>query len=323
MRPEFPVKSFSLNPMTKEIAPYGGWQRNLRFANATTELIVSLEVGPRIISYRLLDRENILKNYPDQIGQANEDEWLIRGGHRLWIAPEDEKVTYHWDNEPVEHEENSDGSITFFSRQFEPIRLTKELRIRLAEDGSRVDILHTARNEGDEPLQLATWGLTVMEPDGLEILPHPPMGSHPEDLLPNRALILWPYTDLTDPRLHLGRHFITLRQSPDLGPIKFGLAHRPGWAAYLWGNSLFLKSFPYEEGAVYPDFGCNFETFTNQTMLEVESLGVLAELGPGESTSHPETWHIFPLDEPLEIGSEEALATWINPFLEKAGLPLS
>lgn len=305
--------------MNPEIVPYGGWSRNLRLANPDIEMIISLEVGPRIISYRLPDHDNILKNYPNEIGQANEDAWMIRGGHRLWTAPEDEKATYHWDNEPVEYREEEDGFITFVSQQREPIRVTKELSVRL-EEGSTAIIRHRVRNDGDEPIRLASWGLTVMEPEGLEILPHPPMGSHPEDLLPDRSLVLWPYTDLTDPRLHLGRKFITLRQSPDFGPIKFGLAHRCGWAGYLWADNLFIKQFPYEEGATYPDFGCNFETFSNEQMLEIESLSPLANLGPGESVGHEEKWNLFPLTEALELDSEDSLEDWLRPFLSRAGV---
>lgn len=305
--------------LSSEIVPYGGWQRNLRLANSAAELVVSLEVGPRIISYQVPGKDNILKNYPGEIGQAKEDAWMIRGGHRLWIAPEDEKVTYHWDNEPVEHTQERDGFFTFFSHQLEPLRIGKELKIRMDAETSRVEILHLARNEGDEPIRIATWGLTVMEQGGMEILPQPPLGSHPEDLLPDRALILWPYTDLTDSRLHLGRKFITLSQNGEMGPIKFGLAHRGRWAAYLHADSLFIKSFAYEEGATYADFGCNFETFTNETMLEIESLGPLVDLSPGESTSHSETWHLFPLEE-AQLDSEEALEEWLEPFLHKAGL---
>lgn len=305
--------------LSPEIVPYGGWQRNLKLANSEAELIVSLDVGPRIISYKVPGQDNILKNYPEEIGQANEDAWMIRGGHRLWIAPEDEKVTYHWDNEPVEHKSEDDGYLTFFSHQFEPLRIGKELKIRMHAGSSRVEIQHLARNEGDEPIRIATWALTVMEPGGLEILPQPPMGSHPEDLLPNRSLILWPYTDLTDPRLNLGRKFITLRQAEGMSPIKFGLAHREKWAAYLWFDSLFIKSFAYEEGSTYADYGCNFETFTNEGMLEIESLGPLVDLAPGQTTSHAETWHLFPLQE-AELDSEDALGEWLKPYLEKAGL---
>ena len=37
----------------------------------------------------------------------------------------------------------------------------------------------------------------------------------------------------------------------------------------------------------------NFETFSNEDFLEVESLGPLAPLDPGASVSHTETWQLF------------------------------
>ena len=43
----------------------------------------------------------------------------------------------------------------------------------------------------------------------------------------------------------------------------------------------------------YPDFGCSFETFTNADFLELETLGPLATLAPGESLTHTERWTAF------------------------------
>jgi len=69
--------------------PYGGWKNNLRVSNGDAELIATLDVGPRIISYRLMDGKNVFKEYPDQLGHSGESDWMIRGGHRLWAGPED------------------------------------------------------------------------------------------------------------------------------------------------------------------------------------------------------------------------------------------
>ena len=43
----------------------------------------------------------------------------------------------------------------------------------------------------------------------------------------------------------------------------------------------------------YPDFGCNFEIFTNPEFLELETLAPIAYLGPGETCSHVEMWNLF------------------------------
>jgi len=304
-----------------DIVPYGGWDKNLRLHNDTAEAIVSLEVGPRILSYRTHGGENVLKNYPEQLGKSGESDWMIRGGHRLWLAPEDEVHSYHRDNFPVEHVVAPDGEVVIESLQGGTLPLRKTLGLMLDDSGPRLALRHSITNEGNVPIQAATWALTVMVPEGLEIIPQPPLGEHPRDLLPNRGLVLWPYTDMSDTRLFFGRKFFTLRQTPSGGPTKFGLAHRAGWIGYVVGTAVFIKAFDHTIGATYPDGGCNFETFTNPEMLEMESLGPLRTLAPGETTTHLERWWIFDSNDPVEIGSEEALANWIGGFLEKTGLP--
>jgi hypothetical protein len=301
--------------MTHETVPFGGWNNCLRLSNAEAELIVTLDVGPRILSYRRPGGANVLKNYREQLGGCGEKEWMIRGGHRLWIAPEDEVLSYHLDNEPVSWVSEGDGRVVISSRMASPHPLRKDLSITLADKGSRVDLLHSITNEGSTPITLATWALTVMAPGGTEIIPQPPLGEHPRDLLPNRTAVLWPYTDLSDRRWKLGRSYFLLRQQADGTPTKIGLAHGERWIGYLLGEDLFLKTFPLVKGAAYPDGGCNFETFTNADMLEIESLGPLATLQPGESTSHPETWHLAEAPTGIDPDDETSLAKLLTPIL--------
>jgi hypothetical protein len=125
---------------------------------------------------------------------------------------------------------------------------------------------------------------------------------------------------MSDPRWLFGRDFFTLRQQEGYPPTKIGLAHREKWIAYVLNDSLFIKTFDYTEGAIYPDGGCNFETFSNDEMLEIESLSPLVTLAPGESVSHTEHWYLFHLDTETQIDSEESLGKWLRPFLKKAGL---
>jgi hypothetical protein len=307
--------------MNPEIISYHGWQNTLRLANEDMELFVTTDVGPRIILYKTPQGENVLKTFEDQLGSSGELEWRSRGGHRLWLAPEDQTLSYHLDNGPAAWRYDSfSGEVVVESVQETPQRIRKTLGILAAAQGSRVSLRHTVVNEGDQPITLAVWALTVMQAEGLEIIPQPPLGEHPRDLLPNRGIVLWAYTDLSDLRLTLGTKFWLLRQAPDYPPFKIGLAHREKWLAYVSGETLYLKTFDYDPTAAYADGGCNFETFTDTEMLEIESLGPLVTLQPGESTNHHESWHLFPLTDQLVIDSEEALSEWIAPFLEKAGI---
>jgi hypothetical protein len=307
--------------MNPEIIAYGGWDNCLRLANNDMDLVVTTDVGPRILVYKTPLGENVLKTFNDQLGSSGEEEWRCRGGHRLWLAPEDPLLTYHIDNKPVSwRHDNFSGEVVIESIQDRPQRIRKILGILSATQGSRVSLRHTVINESDAPVTLAVWGLTVMQSDGLEIIPQPELGEHPRDLLPNRGIVLWPYTDLSDSRLTLGTRFWLLRQIPGSPPIKIGLAHRERWIAYVFNDALFIKVFEYDANGVYPDGGCNFETFADSEMLEIESLGPLVTLQPGDSVNHHESWHLLPLTEQVDIESEEALAEWIYPLLERTSI---
>lgn len=300
--------------------PHAGWQNNLQLANDDVELIVSLDVGPRILSYRTAGGANVFKNYPEQMGTSGEERWMIRGGHRFWIAPENEELSYAPDNSPVEHELVGRMGVRLINRAVDPWQIRKELTVALDDRSSRVTATHRATNESDKRVEIATWGLSVMVPGGLEIIPLPPLGRHPDDLLPNRQMILWPYTDMTDARWRFGWRFITVRQTPDGGPSKIGLAHRQKWVAYLTRDALFVKTFDYLEGEKYPDLGCNFETFTNADMIEVESLGPLRDLAPGEAVEHTEHWYLLgDIDQPHSL-KERELAAWLEPHLKELGI---
>jgi hypothetical protein len=299
---------------------HGGWKNNLQLGNSHAELIISLDVGPRIISYKTPGGENVLKNYPEQMGTAGEESWMIRGGHRFWIAPEDETLSYVPDNAPVEHDLSHQNGVRLVNSGVDPWKIRKEMIVSLAGDSSEVSILHRATNEGSEAREVASWGLSVMAPGGLEIIPVPPLGQHPRDLLPNRLIISWPYTDMSDERWRFGWKFITLRQTSSGVPARIGLAHKEKWVAYLMRNDLFIKTFDYIEGEHYPDMGCNFETFTDDVMLQIESLSPLKLLHPGESVSHTEKWYVlsgFPQPHSLK---ESDLADWIDPLLARVGL---
>lgn len=305
--------------MAVDYVRFGGWPNSVRIANEHAELIITLDVGPRVISYRTRDGENVFKTFDAQLGGTGESEWMSRGGHRFWLAPEHPVLSYLPDNTPVEHRVVSDYEVEVGNAPVDQRPIRKVMRVALDPASTRVTVTHRAENRGSEPVACATWGLSVMRAGGVEIIPLPPLGEHPRDLLPNRTMILWPFTDMSDPRWRWGRRFITLRQA-DAGPTKAGFAHTERWIAYQCGDSLFIKTVEFDEAATYPDRGCNFETFTNEEMLEVEALGPLRTLAPGESTSHTEQWQLFSGVTPPPAHDDDAIASWIAPRLERAGL---
>jgi hypothetical protein len=111
------------------------------------------------------------------------------------------------------------------------------------------------------------------------------------------VLAMWPFTDLADSRWTFGTEYIQLTQlSEPTGRFKEqmgGLYNPAGWGAYYRNGHLFIKRAPVIAGARYPDFGCNFELFTNPEFLELETLGPLQQLSPAQTIVHYERWWLF------------------------------
>jgi hypothetical protein len=292
---------------------YGGWPNNVRLTNDRIELIATLDVGPRIIRFGFVGGENVFKEFPEQMGKTGESEWMIRGGHRLWHAPEAKPRTYALDNSPVSMQEIGPHSVSLTMTEQET-SIQKTIEITMDPEKNEVHLLHRLVNTGPWDIALAPWALSVMAPGGMAIIPLPEKRPHTEVLTPAFPLVIWPYTDLADARYGWGTRYITFSQDNAKGPGKFGMALEEGWAGYLRNGVLFVKNFDYFPSEEYPDMGCNFETYSNQEFLEVESLGYLSVLeSAGGCIEHVETWRLF-ADVPA-VATEEAIDRQILPLL--------
>ena len=81
-----------------EKVSYGGWANCYRLTNGKVELIVTTDVGPRVIRYGFVGGQNYLSSSP--VSSALQVRALMgRGGHRFWTAPEVVPDTYALDNE--------------------------------------------------------------------------------------------------------------------------------------------------------------------------------------------------------------------------------
>lgn len=290
----------------------------VRLANATAEVVVATAIGPRILRYALRDGENILAEIPDEGEQTSYGLWKPWGGHRLWAAPEAMPRTYVPDNGPIEAERRSERSIGLRGEIEKETGLRKEMLVTLDEEGSGVTIIHTLTNHGVWPVRLAPWALTIVRGGGTTILPQEPFRSHDDYLLPARPMVLWYFTDLSDPRWRMGAGFIRLStDTARSAPQKIGIGNRQGWTAYHRDATLFVKRFAaWEEGACYADFGSNNEAYTAGDFMEIESLGPLRTLEPGASVEHRERWHLF---DGVTLGKEEVeIARMLAPFLERS-----
>src|ERR1017187_6690011 len=153
---------------------YKGWPNCYRITNGEVELIVTSDIGPRIMRYAFVGGPNFFKEFAEDLGKSGEPAWVARGGHRVWAAPEDAVRTYAPDNGPGE-----------------PLTgLEKQIVVKLSPQGTGVEVLHRIKNAGSHPLELAPWALTMMAQGGVGIHGFPPRGKHPEVLYPTNPLVM-------------------------------------------------------------------------------------------------------------------------------------
>jgi hypothetical protein len=298
-----------------EKVSYLGLPNCYKLTNGTIDIVVTTDVGPRVLFYGFRGGENILGEAPDAVVTTALGDWKPWGGHRLWTAPEVNPRSYAPDNDAVDFEFDTETSVRLVAPTEPHTQLRKEMKITLDATGSGVTVRHRIMNRGLWSVEFAVWALTILNGEGGEaIIPQEPYRSWGNYVLPARPLVLWHYTDLSDARFTLGRRLIRLRtDSANDEQQKIGALDKQGWAAFRRGSTLFVKRFGYEEGAIYPDYGCNVECFTAGSFIELESLAPLRRLEPGERAEHTERWSLF---RDFDAGAtEDTLAAALEALL--------
>ncbi len=300
---------------------YKNFGKCIKMENDTTELIVTVDVGPRVIYYGLKGKRNIFRedinrdsfNDKQQLHDfiETEENWYIYGGHRLWSSPESYPESYTPDNHPVSYEING-NTIKLMPEDRIKVGERHIMTVTLNDSSSDVTIKHAIKNIADCEIKLAPWCLTVAEKGGVEIFP---LCSEDTGLLSNRRMVFWAYSDVRDPRFFMCDKYVTLAQTDREQAFKIGVNNQNGWGAYLNNGQLFIKRFDFDPTGEYPDFSVNYETYTNQFIMEIESLGTLETLRPGEYTEYDERWQIKECDDSFDRTDPDSIDSFVKKHI--------
>lgn len=250
-------------------------------------ITVRTDAGPRIVRYRRGDHQPFADLPDTRLEHPTAGTFRFVGGHRVWRSPENPEVTYQPDDAPVDLELIDDGLVIVGSPDRDGV--VKTIAVRQLDQLTIVD--HSFRNDGAAPVECAVWAITQLTPGGVAVVPHRHRAVDPDGVLPNRSLALWPYTDLSDPELELRGDHVRVASSDRSAKTKIGTENRSGWLAYVTGTSAFAKWSPlHRDDHVYPDLGSSIECYRDHRFAELESLGPLTSLEPGESVDHREVW---------------------------------
>jgi hypothetical protein len=251
------------------------------------------EAGPRIVRLTLAGSdENQFAEVPDICWKTPYGDYLMRGGHRLWHAPEAVPRSSIPDNSGLTIKEGDDG-VRLSQPPDAYARIGKSIEIRLHDDRPAVTVRHELTNGSMWPVELAPWAITQLRLGGVAVLPQRTEPMDRDGVTPNRHLVLWPYTHWHDARLHLGEEHVLIEALAEPSIVKVGYMNPRGWIGYLREGTLFVKRFKVADDQPHPDMGCNAEVYCNDRFIELETLAPLCRLEPGQSVTHVETWELY------------------------------
>ena len=303
-----------------EIASYKEYGKVLCITNDVIEAYITLDVGPRIIKFGHVNGQNFMrddrnafdpmddKEFTDYFGEGKK--WENLGGHRIWTSPESYPETYAPDLDPVEYKLTENGAV-FTPAPEIPNGIVKQLEIRMDNDDANMQVIMRVTNISPTDKEYAVWGLTVSERTGTVIIP---MNTNDTGLLANRIVSVWPYTDMSDSRIYWGSKYVTVKQDTNAkNPLKLGFDLNCGSVYYVLNDEIFCKRYDTKHPtAAYPDGGCSFETYTNKEFIEIESLGELKTVKPGETSELIESWSLQSKPCDVDFRNDDSISELLN-----------
>jgi hypothetical protein len=271
------------------------YTHNLPFASLQNDhlrLDYLTSLGPRVVGLFVNGQnDNLFADTPKMHWPTPHGEYYLYGGHRFWTSPED---TFYMCPEKGLGLMEGENQVILKS-PVDASGLEKEIDIKL--ENNKVHLMHRVSWHGEKQITFAPWALTQMRLGGMAILPF----SKVEGLLPDRNIVMWPYSEFKDPRLEMHDDLILVHAYGTGKPFKIGTLNSTGWITYILSDVLLVKRFTTDLKGPYPDRNCNVETYVNDSCIELETIGTLQNLEPGSSLTHTETWEILSGKYPATI----------------------
>lgn len=266
---------------------YDNFGKCIKLENDKYELIISIEFGPRILSFKSKQiGDNILKNDIKISKKVLGDNWNLIGGHRFWHGPEKIPDSYIPDNSYVDYNIIENG-IIFNSEEEKYTKLEKKLEITFTNN--KVKLKHILINRGIKIREACCWGITVLKANGYAKIKD---NKDCCGLNASKHISFWPYSNIGDSRICFLKNQIAINVNlKDNTPLKIGFNGFNNEIEYCTDKLVFIKSMDVLSG-VYPDHNSPFQIYTKGNYIELETLSPIISINKDESIEHIEYWEI-------------------------------
>lgn len=296
-----PITLPAVNFEGTAVIEYRGYKHCIELRNKSLRVVLCPEMGGRVLAYEL-NGKNIIYSDPKSDGAlySPDNPNPYADGGRFDIGPEQfipqrpALFVGRWEGAIIGIREAEMISQKDTSTGVQLIR-----HFRLDENSSRLYVTQTIRNISDDTKYYSHWSRTFVKGGGISMTPLNPRSRFPKGYLIYASGIMdFRPADTLNVRVRNGILEITgAPQRP-----KFVMDIADGWSAYIGlDDQLFIKKFPVYPGRIYGEMSAANAVIwynTEGRMCEIEPLGPLETIEPGEQVSFTETWYLFDFDYP-------------------------
>jgi len=283
-----------------------GYKNCILLKNATTTVVIEPNCGGRVLVYAL-NQKNVIYTDRSQDGfiynpaKPNDQPKHITGG-RFDLGPSLQKpstVTTWLGKYNVEI--TDDYKVTL-SSQIDSAEKYQMIRVfKLSPFNSELKITQDIINHDTKPKSFNYWSRTFATGKGIAIVPVRDNNRFPKKYItydPGRKANLIPEQE---PNVNIDGNLVVIKDTPK--QPKFVFDSDKEWLAYITTNNiLFLKEYRYYPSKIYGEAtGASISVWYNgDEMVELEPIGPVEKIYPGQSISFTEKWSLYPYKMPIE-----------------------
>ncbi len=270
--------------------------------NETTRVVLEPNLGGRVLVYAL-NGKNVL-----WINQENEGKPYVEGepygypgAGRFDYGPEQTgPKSSDLFFGPWKAEITGAREAAMYSEMDPVSGVTLERRFKLEKEGSHLTCTQIIKNTGEGIARHYHWSRTFVKGGGISLTPLNPHSKYPEGYLhygPGRAMNFEPGEE---PNIRKREGILEIIGPPSRR--KFVMDCEEGWLGYITlDNQLFIKKFKIFPDRPYWDMAAPTVSiwYNSDTMCEIEPMGPLEILEPGEAAAFTEHWFLYDYSYPV------------------------
>lgn len=296
-------------PIGARVVAENGYTNCIELANATTRVVLEPNLGGRVLHYQLNGVEVLYQNasHDGRVYDPKNTTGLHPPGGRFDVGPEravPRHPTLFFGRWTAEITGDRAARMTSQDDKATGLRLVRDFR--LDAEGSHLVCTQTMINVSREKVRTCYWSRTFADDGGITFVPINPQSRYPARYALYTTGDAINFNPMPEPMIRVRDGILEVVGQPTFNKVAIDASE--GWLAHVGhAGVLFVKKFPVDLSRPYMELAANsVALFYRPAMIELEPIGPMEDLAPGQSASFTEDWWLYPFAYPLDAKADLA-----------------